>query len=155
MTKYTVRQIADMLHTNPETVRRWIRAGKLKSQQDSAKGENIIYKSDLDKFLNDTPKYASIVAELAIGSAIVSPLGAVASAIASGTVLAYIKGNMDNSRISKQELSTLLECAIAEKKKEISEQQEAVDAATKKLQKFKKELAELENMIPSINERGE
>lgn len=154
MTKYTVRQIADMLHTNPETVRRWIRAGKLKSQQDSAKGENIIYKSDLDKFLNDTPKYASIVAGLAIGSAIVPPLGAV-SVIASGTVLAFIKSNMDNSRISKQELSTLLECAIAEKKKEISEQQEVVDAATKKLKKFKNELAELENMIPSINERSE
>lgn len=33
MTKYTVRQIADMLHTNPETVRRWIRAGKLKSHK--------------------------------------------------------------------------------------------------------------------------
>ena len=62
---------------------------------------------------------------------------------------------MDNSRISKQELSTLLECAIAEKKKEISEQQEVVDAATKKLKKFKNELAELENMIPSINERSE
>ena len=105
--------------------------------------------------MNSTPKYASIVAGLALGSTIVSPLGAVASAIASGTVLAFIKSNMDNSRISKQELSTLLECAIAEKKKEISEQQEVVDAATKKLKKFKNELAELENMIPYINERSE
>lgn len=155
MKKYTVRQIADMLHTNPETVRRWIRAGKLKSQQDSAKGENIIYKSDLDEFLNNTPKYASIVAGLAIGSTIVSPLGAVASAIASGTVLAFIKSNIQNTQISNQELLTLLGCAIAEKEKEISDQEEAVDAATKKLKKYRKELEDLKNMLPCIEERSD
>lgn len=155
MKKYTVRQIADMLHTNPETVRRWIRAGKLKSQQDSAKGENIIYKSDLDEFLNNTPKYASIVAGLAIGSTIVSPLGAVASAIASGTVLAFIKSNIQNTQISNQELLTLLGCAIAEKEKEISDQEEVVDAATKKLKKYRKELEDLKNMLPCIEERSD
>lgn len=155
MKKYTVRQIADMLHTNPETVRRWIRAGKLKSQQDSAKGENIIYKTDLDEFLNNTPKYASIVAGLAIGSAIVSPLGAVASAIASGTVLAFIKSNIENTQISKQELITLLGCAIAEKEKEISDQEEVVDAVTKKLKKYRKELEDLKNMLPCIEERSD
>lgn len=155
MTKYTVRQIADMLHTNPETVRRWIRAGKLKSQQDSSKGENIIYKSDLDEFLNNTPKYASIVAGLAIGSSIVSPLGVVASAIASGTVLAFIKSNIQNTQISTQELITLLGCAIAEKEKEISDQKEIVDAATKKLNKYLKELEDLKKMLPCIKERSD
>lgn len=135
MTKYTVRQIADMLHTNPETVRRWIRAGKLKSQQDSAKGENIIYQSDFDEFLKNSPKYASIVAGIAIGSTVVSPLGAVAAAIASGTVLAYIKGNLENYQISKTELTTLLNCAIVEKEKEISDQQEVFNAPENKFER--------------------
>ena len=33
MNTYTVKEIADMLKTNPETVRRWIRLGKLEADQ--------------------------------------------------------------------------------------------------------------------------
>ena len=41
MKTYSVKDIADMLNTNPETVRRWIRAGKLKAHQTSRKDGNI------------------------------------------------------------------------------------------------------------------
>jgi putative ATPase subunit of terminase (gpP-like) len=37
MDTYSVREIADMLNTNPETVRRWIRPGKLEAIQESRK----------------------------------------------------------------------------------------------------------------------
>ncbi len=62
MNTYTVKEIADMLKTNPETVRRWIRVGKLEANQSSRKGGNIVSEQSLNKFLKTTPKYAGIVA---------------------------------------------------------------------------------------------
>ena len=42
MKTYSVKQIAEMLGTNPETVRRWIRGDKMKAVQVSRKGGNVI-----------------------------------------------------------------------------------------------------------------
>ncbi|WP_405593842.1 helix-turn-helix domain-containing protein [Sellimonas catena] len=48
---YSVKDIADMLQTNPETVRRWIRAGKLKADQTSRKDGNVVREDELYKYL--------------------------------------------------------------------------------------------------------
>lgn len=37
MSEYNVKQISEMLNINPETVRRWIRNGKLDAKQASKK----------------------------------------------------------------------------------------------------------------------
>ena len=58
MDTYSVKEIADMLDTNPETVRRWIRSGKLEAIQKSRKGGNVVTKAMLDAFLKTSPKYA-------------------------------------------------------------------------------------------------
>ncbi len=58
MKTYSVKQIAEMLNTNPETVRRWIRDGKLEATQYSKKGGNIVEERALQAFLDATPKYA-------------------------------------------------------------------------------------------------
>lgn len=39
---YSIKQITDLLGTNPETVRRWIRSGKLNTVQESRKDGNAI-----------------------------------------------------------------------------------------------------------------
>lgn len=57
---YTVKQISDLLDVNPETVRRWIRQGKLKSTQQSKKNGNIISENQLNTFLISHPKYSQI-----------------------------------------------------------------------------------------------
>lgn len=58
MKTYSVKQIADMLDTNPETVRRWIRDKKLDAVQVSRKDGNIVTEDELQRFLKATPKYA-------------------------------------------------------------------------------------------------
>ena len=58
MQEYTVKQISEMLHTNPETVRRWIRTGKLKATQNSKKNGNII----------TMPKYAAMLMTLPVAA---------------------------------------------------------------------------------------
>lgn len=57
MKSYTVKQIADMFGTTPETVRRWIRTGKLQAEKTSNKAGNVVLASALDSFVRTCPKY--------------------------------------------------------------------------------------------------
>lgn len=80
MKTYTVKEIADLLGTNPETVRRWIRDGKLQAVANSKrKGENkVILEGALNAFLKATPKYAATLAApftLGVGAATLGILG--------------------------------------------------------------------------------
>ena len=76
MDTYNVKQIADMLNTQPETVRRWIRSGKLYAEKASRKDGHVVTESDLNKFLKSSPKYASMAGGL-IGVAAALPVAAV------------------------------------------------------------------------------
>lgn len=87
METYSVKQIADILNTKPETVRRWIRSGKLKAEQSSRKGGNVITEGDLNEFLKSSPKYAGFIAGAAIGS-IAAPFAAIP--LAGGIVATYL-----------------------------------------------------------------
>lgn len=42
MESYNVKDVAKLLGTSEETVRRWIRSGKLKASMDSRKGGSVI-----------------------------------------------------------------------------------------------------------------
>lgn len=57
MKTYSVKEIAEMMNTNPETVRRWIRSGKLKAVQTSRKEGNQVSPEELEDFLERNPKY--------------------------------------------------------------------------------------------------
>ena len=75
MDTYSVKQIADMLNTKPETVRRWIRSGKLYAEKASRKGGHVVTEADLNEFLKSSPKYAGMAGGL-IGAAIMMPVAA-------------------------------------------------------------------------------
>ena len=67
METYSVKDIADLHENNPETVRRWIRSGKLKATRGASKKEgSSISSDDLLKFLENNAKYAGIVAGAAL-----------------------------------------------------------------------------------------
>ena len=55
MKSYNVKEIAEMLNTNPETVRRWIRDKKLDATIVSKKGGHIVYEAALRGFLHSSP----------------------------------------------------------------------------------------------------
>ena len=50
----TVPEAARRLRKNPETIRRWIRAGKLPSQKIGT--QHLIEEEDLDDYTGDEPK---------------------------------------------------------------------------------------------------
>ncbi len=87
MKTYTVKEIAELLGTNPETVRRWIRDGKLQAVTNSKKkGENkVILEGALNAFLNASPKYAATLAApftLGVGATALGILGVTNAALA-------------------------------------------------------------------------
>lgn len=53
----TVKDIADELKVSEETVRRWVRTGKLKGTKSSKKEGFVIFREDYLKFTNNYPKY--------------------------------------------------------------------------------------------------
>ncbi len=48
---YNVKEIAEMLNTNPETVRRWIRTKKLDASIESKKSGHLVCEASLREFL--------------------------------------------------------------------------------------------------------
>lgn len=100
MKTYSVKEIAKMLHTSEETVRRWIRDGKLEATQDSRKGGNQVTEQMLNAFLKNSPKYAKIAAPL-----MATPVGMItATATMLGGVIAqqYLK----NEKIKQAQVDT-------------------------------------------------
>jgi excisionase family DNA binding protein len=54
---FSTYEVAEMLEVNPETVRRWIRDGKLQATRDSKKNGFCVEESELKIFLHENPKY--------------------------------------------------------------------------------------------------
>ena len=71
MDTYTVKEVAKMMNTSEETVRRWIRSGKLKANMDSRKKGSVITDAMLREFTRNTPKYAA---------ALENPIGGIVAA---------------------------------------------------------------------------
>lgn len=76
MKTYSVKEIADLLGTNPETVRRWIRNGKLQAVDNSKKKgvDKVILEGALNAFLKTSPKYTATLT-LGAGAATLGVLG--------------------------------------------------------------------------------
>lgn len=116
MNTYNVQQVADALSVNPETVRRWIRARKLKASQGSKKEGNIIKAEDLGKFLETYPKYASSAVSLAgtaigLGAPVASAV--IAAGFISGAFALALNGKsgkeiLDEQRLSESDLAEIL-----------------------------------------------
>lgn len=61
MKTYTVEEVAMKYSVSQETVRRWIRTGRLKSTMSSRKSGNVISEFDLQEFLKTKSKYRNQV----------------------------------------------------------------------------------------------
>ena len=60
MKTYNVHEVAELLHVNPESVRRWVRTGRLKGDYDGCRRHGFtISESDLLDFMDSKPKYSA------------------------------------------------------------------------------------------------
>ena len=116
MKTYSVKQIAEMLSTNPETVRRWIRDDKLKAVQVSRKDGNIVTATELERFIKATPKYFSRLItgpKFAAGTPAVG-IGALAGGIIASALLGYFDGKKSiDVRVRPEDFKDYLQKNIA------------------------------------------
>ena len=132
---YTVQQVAEMLKTNPETVRRWIRSKKLNASQVSRKDGNVISEDELQKFLKTSPKYIGVLAQ---SISTISPLLGVATfagTLAAGAIVGYKSAKDKEYSISSKDLKKYLE-------NNISNLENAIIAKEKEIEKAKSEIEE-------------
>lgn len=156
MSEYSVQQISRMLKTNPETVRRWIRSGKLEAVQDSRKSGNLVSEDSLKAFMRATPKYAGLISTLFAPAPFVLPV-AIGGLIAS--VMAAFYGQKKTS-ITPEYIEKYLRKEIEQsnysvrtKKNAVMQLQSEIDVEEKKIEQYQYVLEkfDLKTMADEIN----
>ena len=129
MKTYSVKQIAEMLNTNPETVRRWIRDKKLKAVQVSRKDGNVVTEAELERFIKATPKYLSKVTTSACLAAFypIAGMGFLAGGIVANAILGYCeeKSKVD-VRIREEDFKEYLKENIVKLNKTVDQKREFI-----------------------------
>ena len=146
MKNFTVKEISDILNTNPETVRRWIRDGRLDAIQNSRKDGNVVSEQALTEFLRKTPKYASSATAALAGSLAASGIGALAglSIITTTAIIGKVlseKKSTDEIRVTPGSMQKYVMATIRDHEKHLAEK--------------KKELLALEHEIKSEEDQIE
>lgn len=161
MANYSVKQIAEMLDTNPETVRRWIRAGRLESSRASKKEGNVVSEDALKTFLERTPKYAAAAAGVAaagillpsvpvIGASLAVSVGmSVASALArperrKAETASDAKENLIQLQIEKKQLLEQIRAAAQQLQEQLKKQEQQLQEGKRRLQFLQCLVRELE-----------
>ena len=163
MANYSVKQIAEMLDTNPETVRRWIRAGRLESSQASKKEGNVVSEDALKTFLERTPKYAAAAAGIAaagilsplpsvpvIGASLAVSVGmSVASALArperrKAETASDAKENLIQLQIEKKQLLEQTRAVAQQLQEQLKKQEQQLWVDKRRLQQLQRLVRELE-----------
>lgn len=161
MANYSVKQIAEMLDTNPETVRRWIRAGRLESSQASKKEGNVVSEDALKTFLERTPKYAAAAAGVAAASIllpsvpVISASFAVSVGMSVASALARLerrkeetasdaKENLIQLQIEKKQLLEQIRAAAQQLQEQLIKQEQQLREDKRRLQFLQCLVRELE-----------
>lgn len=150
MKTYNVKEIAEMLNTNPETVRRWIRDKKLDATIESKKGGHIVYEAALHEFLKSSPKYAAAakasLVEAAVGTAVL-PTVMVGGLIAQKLIDA---GQLKKARISNVDVINFLRGEIKEYTDAIKTKEETIHYLQKQIETDQSQIAEFQKLIESL-----
>lgn len=143
---YSVKEIADMLNTNPETVRRWIRDKKLDATIESKKGGHIIYESALHSFLKSSPKYASIASTALLSSVMVG--GLIAQKIIDIEQLR-------KARVSDDDIIKFLKSEIETRKSSIKAKEASIGQIRMQIQSEQSQIDVFLKMIDSLGGRSD
>ena len=152
MKTYSVKEIAEMLNTNPETVRRCIRDKKLDATIESKKGGHIIYEAALQEFLRSSPKYASIAKTSIAGAAVLSTV------VVGGLVAAQKLIDLDQlkkARISTQDIVLFLQGEIQKSQDAIKSKEETIHQLQKQIEADQTQISEYQKLIDSLSREKE
>lgn len=143
MKTYSVKEIADLLNTNPETVRRWIRDKKLDATIESKKGGHIIYESALHTFLKSSPKYASIASMSLISTAMIGGLI---------TQKIIDVDQLKKARISDADIIKFLKSEIDARKVSIKNKEDSISQLNMQIKSELIQIDAFQQMIDTLSE---
>ena len=150
MKTYSVKQIAEMLSTNPETVRRWIRDDKMKAVQVSRKDGNIVTEAELERFINATPKYFSKFTA-GVGVAALSPvigIGALAGGIVASALLGYFDGKTSvDVRVRPEDFKDYLQKNVAKLNRTILQKQALIHQTEDEINELTKQIEQYSYLL--------
>ena len=152
MKTYSVKEIAEMLNTNPETVRRWIRDKKLDASIESKKGGHIVYEAALQEFLRSSPKYAAIAKTSIAGAAVLSTV------VVGGLVAAQKLIDLDQlkkARISTQDIVLFLRGEIQKSQDAIKSKEATIHQLQKQIEADQTQISEYQKLIDSLSREKE
>jgi len=155
MKTYSVKEIADLLGTNPETVRRWIRNGKLHAVQESRKDGNSVTETELNKFLKKTPKYVAIAAKsLAVTAPAVSIPLALGGLI--GTMVVdrvNTEEKLKHARIRPEDIATYLRESITQHENAIKRKRDAIAQLEQEIEVEEQQIKALQVTINMVKQQ--
>ena len=160
MKTYTVKEVAEMLNTNPETVRRWIRSGKLEAIQSSRKEGNIVTDAMLTSFIERTPKYAGIATAIsATAFSAVATVGmpifwlaAIGATIAGSVKVKELKSiEKDSEEQIKEEIRQHLLLNIQIAKDNIKGKEKTIENLQKEIEKEKNHIEETTRILNMLS----
>lgn len=154
MKTYSVKEIAEMLNTNPETVRRWIRDKKLDATIESKKGGHIVYESALHEFLKSSPKYAAVAKASLTGTigAAVLPTVMVGGLVAQKLIDAE---QLKKARISNKDVINFLRGEIQIYTEAIKAKEDTIHQLQKQIEADQLQITEFQRLIESLSVKME
>ncbi len=144
---YTVQQIAEILSTNPETVRRWIRDKKLKAVQFSKKSGNVIKESALNEFLKESPKYMS---RFSVFASMVSPLAgmlSVAGAVGASIAIDNLTDKNVDTGILPNDLKEYIMQNIKQLRQTVDQKNILIDQTKNEIEMINKQISQYEYLL--------
>lgn len=150
MNTYSVKEISEMLGTSQETVRRWIRDGKLNASQESRKGGNSVTEADFQKFLKKSPKYATIAAGAVAAAVPIVGVPLALGGLVSGIAGAAAKKGKQENGLNPDEVMAALYEGIKQSNKNIKRKQETVAQLENEIEQEQKQVDALQDVIEQI-----
>ena len=151
MKNYSVKEIAEMLSTNPETVRRWIRDKKLEATIESKKGGHIVYEAALQEFLRSSPKYATAAKATVAGAAVMT------TAMVGGLIAQKLINTeqLKKARISNKEIISFLQGEIQKCLDAIKTKEETIHQLQRQIEADQSQIAEYQKLIDNLSIEAE
>lgn len=148
MKTYTVKEVAELLHVNPETVRRWIRDEKLVAKKTSNKGGNKIFENDLLIFLAASPAYTEGASSL-----LIKGLAATAVALATHVTDKAIENNrLKNVTVENEAVIKFLRAEIASYRSLVTQKKASIRQIEKEIVVVEERIKRVEDLLASIDE---
>lgn len=151
MKTYSVKQIAEMLDTNPETVRRWIRDDKLSAVQISKKTGNVVTEDELQRFIKSTPKYLAKFTASSLGLAgAAGPLGLgvlVGGIVASALIGYHDEKNNTDVKVKPEAFKSYLKGNIKKFEERAKKKQELIKTTEKEIEDLNKKIDQYKYLL--------